>query len=227
MSLKEILKYLRSLYFSLILLALLIILSAISTFSSDPGAFFNSLGFFAIIFLFFVNLVSCTVYRLVKEIRKKSNRNFGPDILHGGLILFMVFALLSTYNRMEGQIALTVGQSVNMPDGSVLTLDDFEYLRYDDGRPQDWISYLSVENAKGVVVSRYPLRVNHPLQLSGLTLYQSSYGEMRGGVYSVIMAVKEPLWILVLAALIICGAGMFITLFVKLYRTQRRKTGND
>jgi len=222
--LKEIFKHLRSLNFSLILLALLIILSAISTFAAEPGAFFNSLGFFAIIILFFINLASCFVYRFSRELKKTGHRNFGPDILHGGLILFMVFALLSTYNRMEGQIALTAGQTANMPDGSVLTLDDFEYQRYDNGRPRDWISYLTVENNNNIVISRYPLRVNHPLKLNGYTLYQSSYGEMKGGMYSVIQAVREPFWGLVLAALIICGAGMFITMFVKLYRILRRKT---
>ena len=202
-------------------------MSAISTFSAEPGAFFNSLGFFTVIFLFFVNLACCTIYRFLKEIKKKSNKNFGPDILHGGLILFMVFALVSAYNRMEGQIALTIGETAQMPDGSILTLEDFEYLRYENGRPRDWISYLTVENETGVLHSRYPLRVNHPLKLSGYTLYQASYGEMRGGVFSVIQAVREPFWGLVLAAFIVCGAGMFITLFVKLYRIQRRKTEND
>ena len=227
MPLDRIFRQLRSLNFSLILLALLIIMSAISTFSAEPGAFFSSLGFFTVIFLFFINLTCCTIYRFSKELKKKSNRNFGPDILHGGLILFMIFALFSTYNRMEGQIALTEGESVQMPDGSILTLEAFDYLRYENGRPRDWISYLTIENGDDVLHYRYPLRVNHPLKLGAYTLYQASYGEMRGGMFSVIQAVKEPFWGLVLAAFIVCGSGIFITLFIKLYRIQRRKTEND
>ena len=226
MPLELIFKQLRSINFSLVLLALLIVLSAISTFSQTPAAFFGSLGFFALIFLFFINLCCCTFYRFSNELKKKSNRNFGPDILHGGLILFMVIALLSTYYRMEGQIGLLAGESLTMPDGSILTLDEFEYLRYENGRPKDWISYLTIENDDEVVYSRYPLKVNYPLKYNGYTLYQVSYGEMRGSFYSVIQAVREPFFGLVLAAFIVCGAGIFITLFIKVGRL-RRRTGND
>jgi cytochrome c biogenesis protein len=223
MSLKQAFSWLRSLKFTIALLALLIVLSAIATFSPHPEAFFGTLGFFALAFLFFVNLSCCTAYRFAKELKKSSNRNFGPDILHGGLILFMIFALLSTYSRMEGQIGLAVGESVDMPGGNVLTLDDFEYQQYENGRPRDWISYLTVRKGDAVIVSRYALRVNHPLELDGLTFYQISYGEMGGKEISVIQAVREPLWGLVLAAFIVFGAGTFATLFVAIKKIIRKK----
>lgn len=228
MSFELIFKYLRSLKFTLVLLALLIVLSAISTFTSTPDSFFGSLGFFAIVFLFFVNLSCCTVYRFLRELKKKSGRNFGPDILHGGLVLFLVAALISSYNRMEGQIALVIGESVGLPEGSVLTLDDFEYRRYENGRPMDWISYLTIKNSEGeIVYTRHPLRVNHPLNYNGYNFYQTSYGEMGGGMYSIIQAVKEPLYILVVAAFIIIGVGTFATFIVKLRKLQRRAALND
>ena len=201
----------------------MIVLSAISTFMESPAAFFDSLGFFAIVALFFVNLTSCTLYRFTRERRKKSNRNFGPDILHGGLILFVIVALLSTFNRMEGKVSLVKGESVKLPGGSVLTLDNFEYSRYENGRPKDYISYLTIENDDSVIYSHFPLRVNHPLKLKGYTLYQLSYGEMKGGVFSVIQAVRDPFFELVIAAFIVSGIGIFITLFAKLKNTVKEK----
>ena len=218
----KIFKQLRSLNFTLVILAILIVLSAVSTFSAEGTAFFSSLGFFAIVFLFFVNLTCCTIYRFLRELKKKSNKNFGPDIIHGGLILFIIAALISVYSRMEGQIALVIGESAVLPGGSILTLDEFEYLHYDDGRPKDWISYLTIKDGEDTIHSRYPLRVNHPLKLKNYTLYQVSFGQMQGGLYSVIQAVREPFWLLVLAAFIVCGAGMCITLFVKINRMQKR-----
>jgi cytochrome c biogenesis protein len=199
-------------------LALLIVLSAISTFQGAPAAFFNSLGFFAIVFLFFVNLLCCTIYRFSRELKKKTNRNFGPDLLHGGVVIFMLAALLSTYSRMEGQIGLMQGESVTLPNGSILTLEEFEYLHYENGRPKDWISYITIERGDEIVYSRYPLRVNYPLKIDGYTLYQVSYGEARGSVYSIIQAVREPFFALVLTAFIVCGFGLFFTIFAKLRR---------
>jgi cytochrome c biogenesis factor len=224
MSLTQIFKWLRSVKFTVILLALLIVMSAISTFSAEPGAFFSSLGCFALAFLFFVNLCCCTFYRFSNELKKKANRNFGPDILHGGLVLFMVFALISVYSRMEGQIMLTIGESALLPDGNVLILDDFEYQQYENGRPKDWISYLTIEHDGEVIFLRHPLRVNHPLTMNVYTLYQVSYANMGGKEYSVIQAVREPFFALVLAAFIICGIGAFVTLFIKLKKLSQRST---
>ena len=191
---------------------------------AKPQEFFSSLGFFAIVFLFFINLVCCTYYRFTKELKKQSNRNFGPDILHGGLILFMVFALISTFNRMEGQIGVREGESIKMPDGSILTLDEFVHSHYENGRPKDFISYLTIKDGDEVIYSRHPLRVNHPLKLKGYLLYQVSYGEMGGGVYSVIQAVREPFYGLVVAAFIVCGIGFIVTFIVKL---KKMKWGAD
>ena len=65
----------------------------------------------------------------------------------------------------------------NMPDGSTLTLDEFVYLHYENGRPMDYISYLTITDGDKIIYSRCPLRVNHPLTLNGLTLYQFSGGK--------------------------------------------------
>jgi cytochrome c biogenesis protein ResB len=227
MPLSRVFRLLSSLKFTVALLALLIVLSAISTFSAQPEAFFGTLGFFALAFLFFVNLCCCTLRRFTRELKKTSGRNFGPDVLHGGLILFMIAALISVYNRMEGHVMIQEGETVQMPDGSMLTLEECEYQQYENGRPKDWISYLTVTRDGETLLSRAPLRVNHPVTLNGYTLYQVSYADMNGRVFSVIQAVREPFFALVFAAFIVCGAGAFWTGCGALKKILKKDTRND
>jgi cytochrome c biogenesis protein len=236
--LKQIFTLLRSLKTTAFLVALLSAASALSTFipqslgeaeyqalygqtlgilivKSGFYNFFSSIFFFILAGLFFINLLSCTLFRFSRELRKKANRNFGPDILHGGLVLFMAAALLSVLNRMDGSLMLFKGQTALLPNGNMLILDDLEYQHYENGRPKAWISYLTVLQDGKPLVQSYPLEVNHPLKLKGFSLYQNSYGLLREKEYTVIQAVRDPGYILVLVSFIIVGAGIFITLFYK------------
>jgi hypothetical protein len=61
-----------------------------------------------------------------------------------------------------------------LPDGARLTLDSFTAERYDDGRPKDWTSRVSVARDGKTIVAAFPLRVNHPLAIGNVTLYQAS-----------------------------------------------------
>jgi cytochrome c biogenesis protein len=185
--------------------------------------FFSSAFFFVLAGLFFINLLSCTVFRFKRELGKKANRNFGPDILHGGLVLFMAAALLSVLNRMDGSLMLTKGQTALLPNGNMLILDDLEYQHYENGRPKAWISYLTVLQDGVPLFQSFPLEVNHPLKLKGFSLYQNSYGTTGGMEYTVIQAVRDPGYTLVLVSFIITGTGIFITLFNKLRRSQNRR----
>jgi cytochrome c biogenesis protein len=239
--LKKLLLFFRSLKTTVFLVALLSAAGALSTFipQSLGGAeyqalygqalgslivksgfynFFSSPFFFTLAGLFFINLLACTVFRFSRELRKKTNRNFGPDILHGGLILFMAAALLSVLNRMDGSLMLTRGQTALLPNGNTLILDDLEYQHYENGRPKAWISYLTVLQDGQTLVKSYRLEVNHPLKLKGFSLYQNSYGVMGGTEYTVIQAVRDPGYTLVLFSFIVTGAGICITLFNKLRR---------
>lgn len=47
---------------------------------------------------------------------------------------------------------------------------------YDSGAPRDWISTVRVTRGGVEQVPSYPIRVNHPLRLGGLSVYQSSWG---------------------------------------------------
>jgi cytochrome c biogenesis protein len=232
---------LRSLKLTVILVSYLVIASAVSTFipQSEPAAhyrhfypgpvaavilaagfdhFFSSFFFLAPSGCFFINLAACTLYRFFRELKKRAGKNFGPDILHGGLLLLIVFAFLSVFNRMEGSITLAPGESVLLPGGDTLVLENFEFIKYPDGRPRAWISTVTVFNSSGPVLQSYPLEVNHPVKLQGFTLYQWSYSDTPKGLVTVIQAVRDPLYGLVLVAFILIGGGTCITLFGKLRR---------
>ncbi|MDR1894354.1 MAG: cytochrome c biogenesis protein ResB [Spirochaetales bacterium] len=239
--LKRIFTWLRSLRLTLALVLYMVITGGLSTFvpqhlegqeyfqlyspslarlvlAVGMDDFFSSLPFLIPAGLFFVNLLACTVFRFRRELRKKGRKNFGPDILHGGLILFMISAALSVFNRMDGTLRLGVGESALLPNGNTLILDDLEYRQYDNGRPLAWISYLTVLEGERILYTARPLEVNHPLKLNGFSLYQYSYGNMGGREYTVIMAVRDPGYTLVFISFILCIAGLGLTALYKLRR---------
>jgi hypothetical protein len=138
--------------------------------------FFTSLLFLFPSFLFFINLSLCTFDRFRRELRKKRGpKRFGPDILHLGLILLTAGAVISFSGRQEGFIELSVGDKVEMPGGYFLTLTDFQYLTYEGGRPKDWISRVKITRGDAVVRESYDIRVNHPLAVGDVKLYQVSH----------------------------------------------------
>ncbi len=142
------------------------------------GGFFGSILFIIPSFLFFANLSACTVKRFVRELRKKGKRHFGPDILHVGLMILVIGSVWSFSGHQQGSVMLAPGDGVNLPDGAVLHLDDFRFERYDDGRPRDWVSVVSILKDGKSVRDRVEVRVNAPLHYEGLTFYQASYEEV-------------------------------------------------
>ncbi len=139
--------------------------------------FFRSLLLFLLpSFLFFANLSACTVDRFLRELRKKGPRRHGPDILHLGLVLLVVGAVLSASLHREETMTLVPGSRVNLPDGAVLSLTDFRFEKYPDGRPKAWTSVFDLTDKDGKPVQqKYEVRVNTPLRHGGITFYQASY----------------------------------------------------
>lgn len=137
--------------------------------------FFQSWLFLVPCLLFLVNLAVCTVDRIAVRLRRKARKRYGPDLLHIGLLLLIVGALLSTWGRREGTFYLGRGDSIDLPLGYRLTLLDYVDRRYEDGRPRDWISTVRAARGQRVVVDSYAIEVNRPLRLRGLKIYQASY----------------------------------------------------
>lgn len=142
------------------------------------SGFFGSIIFILPVFAFFTNLSACTVKRFVRELGKKGRHHHGPDVLHLGLILLVIGGLWSYSRHQEGAVTLAPGERVNLPDGSVMTLVDFTFERYPDGRPREWTSIVDVHKDGLTVVDKAELRVNKPLRYAGFTFYQASYSEL-------------------------------------------------
>ncbi|MFA6508210.1 MAG: cytochrome c biogenesis protein ResB [Treponemataceae bacterium] len=138
--------------------------------------YFSSLLFLLPVIAFFFNLLACTIDRLLKESKKKEKRRHGPDMLHIGLLVLVVGSLISFSERKEGSVTMRVGDSVDLPNGQRLTLKEFIDERYANGRPREWTSVVDLAKGDAVVRSGVRIRVNDPLRVGGMTLYQATYG---------------------------------------------------
>jgi hypothetical protein len=160
---------------------------------SGFNRFFGSVLFIIPAFVFFANLSACTVKRLLRELKRKSVRHHGPDVLHLGLMLLVIASILSFAGHRRASLRLAPGNGVNLPDGGSLMLDDFRFLRYDDGRPKDWVSLVTITKDGVTVKDGYELRVNSPLRYGGLTFYQTSYVETQSLLLSDSSGITLPL----------------------------------
>ncbi len=144
--------------------------------SSGFTSFFRSWLFILPAFLFFANLSACTMTRLLNELKKKERRRHGPDILHLGLMILVVGAIMTFSGRQEGAVRLAEGDAVELPDGRLLRLERFEYLAYADGRPREWTSEVALLNKEGKPDrANFPIRVNAPLKVGAISIYQVSH----------------------------------------------------
>lgn len=125
----------------------------------------------------FVNLSACTLARFLGQLRRSQGRRFGPDVLHLGLLVLLVGAVLTFSGRQEGSVSLRPGDQVELPGGYLLRLLDFTYLKYEDGRPRDWISRVRVEKDGRAVEESFDIRVNQALSVGSIKIYQSSHGQ--------------------------------------------------
>jgi hypothetical protein len=148
--------------------------------------FFRSWLFIAPAAVFFANLSTCAAARFLRQLRTTGRRSFGPDLLHFGLMLLVAVSALSPSLRREGYVNLREGDNVELPGGAVLSLAGFEYLAYPDGRPKEWTSTVAVREGAATVLPSYPIRVNHPLRLGSISLYQASHGVER------VLVLRDP-----------------------------------
>ncbi len=155
--------------------------------------FFDSVLFILPVLLFFINLSACTIKRFVREVKKSNRRRFGPDLIHLGLMVLVIGCVISFSGRQEGFVNLRVNEQVALPGGYTVTLTDFKYLLYDDGRPKDWISVVQVKKNGEIVEGGFGIEVNKPLKIENLTLYQASHGT----AYDLVLADSEGKEILV------------------------------
>ncbi len=179
--------------------------------------FFSSLLFLVPAGLFWINMASCTVRRFRIQLRKKSQRRFGPDILHLGLLILMIAGILSYMTSQKGMVFLGPGQTAALPRGEYLTLLDFEFDTYPDGRPSRWASRVVISDQPGGEGEAFTLSVNNPLRKKGYIIYQASYQALEGGegYESGLMMTSDPAREMIILSLILISIGTMMTFYQK------------
>jgi cytochrome c biogenesis protein ResB len=143
--------------------------------ASRMDRFFSSVLFLLPVALFTINLGVCAVDRLVKRRRARAPRRYGPDLIHLGLLLLIAGGILTTALRREKLVWLGVGDTADLNGGYSISLQSFQYQKYENGSPKDWISTVSVQRDGRVQNPSFRIEVNRPLRLGRLRLYQSSF----------------------------------------------------
>ena len=139
------------------------------------GSFYSSALFLVPVCLFTLSLVFCTVTRFTRQARSRGPRRHGPDLIHIGLLVLVAGGLVTALGRQEQTFALVEGDEASIGSGYHLALRSLQFQSYSDGSPRDWISTVGVTRDGRPEVSVVPIRVNHPLRLGGITVYQSSW----------------------------------------------------
>ncbi|MCK5673718.1 MAG: cytochrome c biogenesis protein ResB, partial [Spirochaetales bacterium] len=117
----------------------------------------------------------CTYDRLKVRIQRKAKKRFGPDILHIGLLLLIIGGFITFLGRTEAFVRMEEGDKINLTGGYTLTLLDFEFLKYENGRPKDWISTIMLEKNEEIIKESFAIEVNKPLKAGNKKIYQISY----------------------------------------------------
>jgi cytochrome c biogenesis protein len=180
----NVFKALKSIKLALALIAYLVIASVAASVLPRGASFYSTLYFLIPAFLFFANLAACSADRFAREIKKGGAGRHGPDILHLGLILLLIGAVLgqaakASHPGWEGYARLGRGDAVQLPNGDLLVLKSLASENYPDGRPKNWISTVELSRAGKTLIPSFDIRVNHPLRMGALSIFQSSFGSER------------------------------------------------
>jgi cytochrome c biogenesis protein ResB len=174
---KKLFAFLSSTKLAIGLIAYLALASALSTLAAPRFPFFSSPLFIVPAALFIVNLAFCSTRRILREIKKKrGSRRHGPDLLHAGLLVLAIGAIFSLAERREAYARLAPGDSALIDEDTRLLLIDAKTERYADGRPRDYLSSVAIIKGKDSSGQEREIRVNAPLRVGELTIYQSSRG---------------------------------------------------
>ena len=137
---------------------------------------FSSPLFFILAGFFLLNLGACTVRRMGRQRRlNRKRRNIGPDMLHLGILVLAVGALITAAGRREQTVFFTPGEAATIGGEYRIEMTDFEYQRYESGAPKDWISTVRVERGGEPIREKVEIEVNEPLRIGPYTVYQVSH----------------------------------------------------
>ena len=138
--------------------------------------FFSSALFLVPVAFFAVNLGVCAVDRFIRQVRKETGWRFGPDLVHVGLLVLIAGGLVSGLARQEQDFRMAEGDSVQVTKDYSLRLVSFRTELHQNGLPRSWTSTVDVVHDGRQGAASFPIRVNHPLRLEGVSVYQASWG---------------------------------------------------
>jgi cytochrome c biogenesis protein ResB len=138
-------------------------------------SFFRSPLFLLPVLVFTVNLAACAADRLVRRAKSGMKRRHGPDLIHVGLLVLIAAGLVTALGRQEKTWPLAVGETATITSSYSLRLLSFQFLTYPDGSPREWISTVSVTHDGKEETAPFPIQVNKPLRLKGVSVYQASW----------------------------------------------------
>ncbi|MFI5368444.1 MAG: cytochrome c biogenesis protein ResB, partial [Spirochaetia bacterium] len=145
---------------------------------ADLPRFFRSAGFLVPALFLTLNLAVCAD-RVVRRVRDKARPRYGPDLVHLGLLILIAGGVITALGRQETTWSLAVGEDAALDSTYALHLLSLQYLKYDNGAPKEWTSTVRVTRSGSVEIPSFPIRVNQPLRLKGLSVYQTAW-ELQG-----------------------------------------------
>lgn len=195
---KKIFKFIKSIKLAVILISYILITSILTTLiplgmstefykqnyndviswliiNTGFNNYFQSLAFMIPVVLFTINLLICTIDRIVRRAMSGAKKRFGPDIIHIGLLLLIIGGMITLFSRVESLRMISVGEqaSPSFSDISVL-VKDFKIIKYPDGGIKDWLSFVEVYQEDELIKSGI-IEVNKPMKVLDTTIYQQSY----------------------------------------------------
>lgn len=138
--------------------------------------FFYSSAFYLPVILFFINIASCTVYRIYNRKKNRLKKKHGPDLIHISIILLLISGVYSLFDRSENTVYLSEGEKTNLRDGYQIILKKFDVETYNSGIVKDWISDVEIRR-HGNLIKNYRIEVNKPCAFGQYKAYQYSYRE--------------------------------------------------
>ncbi len=186
------LQLLRSVRLFLFLLVVFLAMSAIATLVPQgldeswyvgrfgPGAagllkafglttFFSSPHFLILMATMELNLLLCTMPRLVRRVRVASEKEvrsirifaFAPDVIHLGLVVVVAGGMLSATLRQTERFLVPVGTTVHLGDSGTVTVADARQTTDSLGNVVGWTITLRHQDGS------QELKINAPIRLAG------------------------------------------------------------
>jgi cytochrome c biogenesis protein len=104
-------------------------------------------------------------------------RSPGTMLFHIGVLVITIGGVIGSFGGWREMMLVRVGSSAPLPRDGALTLrvDDFEIVTTGSLEIKDFISTLSILNARGDVVASGAVEVNRPMKVGRCRIYQSEY----------------------------------------------------